>query len=278
MPTDSHAEDDSPKELRRLGEDPPPDAPDMIPPEPPLAPPESVEERREHPRQSRLALLVMVAIVGALILGGATAAFLLFADDDQGFTPVGTDLTEGLGPFDPDEAEDHYAFTLERDSWLPRPQGAEWTLQDLGDTSATFHKEAGGDTVVLICGDLRDSLERYPADFTDHEAWFAAEEARSDDYHSVGDEFSRVAGPEYGDYVIDGRQAFLVEVQYHWTMWDDPEAGPTEVDYTRAHAYLYIDRGDLPPARCSVTAHHGVTDGYDQALAALLGVRLETSD
>lgn len=269
-------EDDAPNEPRRLGEDPPPDAPEMIPPEPALFPPEPPAERKKRSKHSRLALVVMVAIVVALALGGGTAAYFLL-EEDEAFKPVGTDLTEGLEPFDPDEAEGYHPFTLERDSWIPQPQGSEWTLQELGDTSATFHKELGDDTVVLICGDIRDSPERYPADFTDHAAWFAAEEARSAEYHSPDDQFGRVAGPDYGDYVIDGRQAFLVEVQYRWTQWDDPESGPTEVDYTRAHAYLYIDRGDLPAARCSVTAHHGATDGYDEAVAALLGIRLEAA-
>ncbi|HEU5128414.1 MAG TPA: hypothetical protein VFU12_10530 [Glycomyces sp.] len=278
MPTDSRPDDEAPSgPHRRLGGEPPPDAPDMLAPEPPLAPPEPASAR---PRQPRLALIVMAGIVAALALGGGTAAFVLLGDggrEEAAFAPVGTDLTEGLGAFDPAEARGHHPFTLEQHAWLPAPQGRHWALQDVGDTSATFHKDTGDDTVILICGDLRDGRERYPADFTDHEDWFAAEEARDDEHRAAGDEYTATAGPEYGDYVIDGHQAFLVEVQYHWTQWDDPEAGPTAVDYVRAHAYLYIDRGELAPARCTVTAHHGATDGYDQAVDAVLGVRLETA-
>ncbi|WP_035697928.1 hypothetical protein [Glycomyces tenuis] len=275
--------DDGNEPHRRLGEDPPPDAPDMAAPGPPLSSPEPVPAPRRRPRQSRLALVVMVGILAALALGGGTAAFVLLGGEEQeqqeepAFTPVGTDLTEGLGPFDPAEAEGYHPFTLEQDAWLPAPQGQHWSLQEVGDTSATFHKDAGDDTVILICGDIRDDPGRYPAGFGDHEAWFAAEEARDREHQSADDEYTAVAAPEYGDYVIDGRQAFLVEVQYHWTQWDDPESGPTAVDYTRAHAYLYIDRGKAAPARCSVTAHHGTGDGYDEAVDALLGIRLETA-
>lgn len=275
----SRSDDEAPNPARRhLGGEPPPEAPDMLAPEPPLAPPEPVPASGRRPRQSRLALVVMAGILAALAIGGGTAAFVLFGGDGEeaGFTPVGTDLTAGLGPFDPAAAGDHHPFTLERHAWLPAPRGRHWALQDLGDTSATFHKEAGGDAVILICGDLRDSRERYPADLADHEAWFAAEESRDLEHRAAGDEYTATAGPEYGDYVIDGHRALLVEVRYRWTQWEDPEAGPTPVDYVRAHAYLYIDRGDLAPARCAVTAHHGATDGYEEAVDAILGVRLET--
>ncbi|MCH7231662.1 hypothetical protein L0U85_12490 [Glycomyces sp. L485] len=270
MPTDSHPLNEPP----RLGGNPPPGAPDMIPPEPPLAAPDPAVAAH---RQPRIALVVMIAIVGFLAVSAGLAAVALFSRGD-GRIPVGTDLTEGHGKFDPADAADHYPFTLERDTWIPKPQGRDWTVQDLADTSATFHKEAAGDTVVLICGDLHDDPERYPDDFTDREAWFAAEAARDAEYHSAGDQYALVAEPEYSDYVIDGRQAFLVEVRYHWTKWEDPEAGPTEVDYVRAHAYLYLDRGGLSPARCTVAAHHGATDGYAEAVAAVLDVRTEAVD
>ncbi|WP_026922477.1 hypothetical protein [Glycomyces arizonensis] len=268
------SEDDTPREHRRLGEDPPPGAPDMFAPEPQFAPPPP--PRRKPRRSRRTTLAVTIGLLAALVLGGGTTAFVLLGDEPEapGFTPVGTDLTEDLGPFDPDQA-DYHPFTLEQDAWLPTPQGQHWSLQDTGDTSATFDKDAAEDTVILICGDIRDRLGSYPTGFTDHEAWFAAEESRDHERRGDGDEYAITAGPEYSDYIIDGRQAFLVEIQYHWTQWDDPEAGPTAVDYTRAQAYLYIDRGARAPARCTVTAHHGATDGYDEAVDALLGVRLE---
>lgn len=272
------ASDDENEPHRRLGEDPPDDAPDMIAPEPPPDPPEPEPAPRERTRQPRLALFVMIGIVAALVLGGGTAAFVLLGGEEEtGFTPVGTDLTEGLGPFDPAEAEGYHPFALEQDAWLPTPQGEHWAQQDMGDTSVTFDKDVGDDTVILICGDTRGDPADYPADFTDHQAWFAAEEARDREHQSADDSYSPVAGPEYADYVIDGHQAFLIEVQYHWTQWDDPESGPTAVDYTRAHAYLYIDRDGAAPARCSVTAHHGLGDGYDEAVDALLGIRLQTA-
>lgn len=266
---------------RRLGGTPPPDAPDMLLPEPPPAPPpEPAPARRGRPRRSRTALIAVIAVLAALALGGSAAAFVFLGEDETAapeYTALGTDLTEDLGPFDPAQNSGYHPFTFEQRAWLPTPQGRHWVFQGQDDATATFHQDLAEDTVILICGDLRHHLGRYPADFTDREAWFAAEQSREREHRGEGDEYTIAAGPEYGDYVIDGRQAFLVEIQHHWTQWDDPEEGPVPVDYTRAHAYLYIDLEDQAPARCTVTAHHGVTDGYDAALDALLGVRLETA-
>lgn len=270
----STPEDDETPEQQHLGEAPESGAPDMLPPPPPFEAPPAVEAPRS--RRSNAGLILMVAIVAALAVGGGTAAFVLFDDDEEEvFVPVGTDLTEGMEPFDPSAAEGYHPFAAEQDMWIPLPDEEEWSHEDVGDASATFYKTDEADTVILICGDIEDG--RYPADFTDREAWFDAETARNRGSANDGDSYTLLEGPDYGDYVIDGRQAFLIEVQYRWTQWDDPEAGPTEVDYTRAHAYLYVDRGDLAPVRCGLTAHEGASAGYEEGLAALLEVRAEPS-
>ena len=119
------------------------------------------------------------------------------------YTALGTDLTEDLGPFDSAQNSGYHPFAFEQRAWLPTPQGRHWVFQGQDDATATFHQDLAEDTVILICGDLRHHLGRYPADFTDREAWFAAEQSREREHRGEGDEYTIAAGPEYGDYVID---------------------------------------------------------------------------
>lgn len=233
------------------------------------------------------ALIIVCGIVVGLVFdpfapaeaGGEATAETAAADDGV------VDLTEGLDPFDPFNAEGYHSFTLQQNVWVPDPAAEGWEFDSTDGAYAGFSKPAEDAGAYLSCSDTRRSQEEfYPDSLEDPDAWFAAEQTRDASFGDAADDiFEVVDGPRYSRYTIDGHDALLVEWQQHWTQQGQPEGDPVTRDATHAMAYFYIDLGDLldgsdlhpnTVGRCSITDTDINGTGYGEAVDAVLGIRI----
>lgn len=282
----------------------PPPGPPLQPPGPPLQPPPFQTPPPPPPSEPGFRGLTIAAVSSAVLAVlsiGAAAVIVVnpFGTDEvgaasDGDAPAGdenidtepevevTDLTEGLDPFEP--SDDYYGVTWHDLVWVPNTLDSEWDVYYQEESRAVDWSTGteADDRGYLSCGDTRNNTDIYPDTLEDPEAWYQAELDRDAEFDTEGDEYELVGDPTYTHYVIDGRDALLVEFEKHWTSSEDSEGVVEEVDWDARSAYLYIDlptdaaTADNPvtPARCQLLAVSPETARYEAGLEVLRGIRL----
>ncbi|WP_155830229.1 hypothetical protein [Glycomyces tenuis] len=190
-------------------------------------------------------------------------------DEDPNVHPEAVDLTEGLGPFDPDSG-DYVAITDEEDLWLPVGDPAEWTEEPIpSDPSRSSWSKTGEDGMPAFytCGDAERRATPLP-EFTDYQTAFDLTSEQYLGAQSEGAEIAQQGEESFTHYVIDGRAAYLAEAEFAWTADNDGEA----VDLTDYWGFLAIDRGEEPAMICTFSSW-GSPGLYEEAVALVLGVR-----
>lgn len=235
---------------------------------------------------------VASALLAVLSVGAAAVVVLEpFGTDEVGAAEGGDvpgveyiDLTEGLGPFTPFDSEDYYGVTRHELVWVPATLDEDWEVHSPENSpSVNWTLQGEGDErAMLSCSDIRYDDERYPKSLADPEAWYRAEAARAAEGDAEGDVYELVEAPAYTHYLIDGREALLLEYEQHWSSYEDSEGVVVDVDWDMTHAFLYIDlpveagNESVPvsPARCRLLTVFEDPAYHEAGLDVLLGIRL----
>lgn len=245
------------------------------------------------PRRSGGSGVVAGILVGVVVLAalGAGAYFVLTSDDDEPSSaadpdetsaaaegddeaeedeenplahPDAEDLTAGLDPFEAG-ADGYEPATTEEDLWVP--VGGDWVEFEIDSERGGWEKTGtGGTSAFFACGDT-EQRGSGDTDFTDYEG---AYEAHLSQYLDAQNDVAVIeqGEPTYEHYLIDGRAAYMVGVDHHWTADNNGES----VDIISGWGFLKIERGDLPAAVCTFGSW-GSDELRAEAVDLLLGIR-----
>lgn len=211
-------------------------------------------------------ILIAVVVLAAL---GAGAYFVLTGGEDE--TPPQSDtaeedeeeaeeanplahpeaenLTEGMGPFEA-ETPGYIPISSDEDLWVPVPEG--WEQFDIpSDTSRSGWQKQNqdGTSVFFACADT-EQRGTSDTDFLDYEGAFEEHLAQYTEVQEDIAEFTQDGEPTFEHYLIDGRAAYLVQVDQHWTTDNNGES----VDAVAGWGFLKVERGDLPAAVCTFSS------------------------